>query len=397
MEGKFYVWSPAETLAVLGSERGEVFNRIYDVTAAGNFEGQSILNLPKTLSQCAAIGGVEEAALAEDMRQCRELLLEARAQRVRPSKDDKVLVSWNALMIDALARASIVLAEDKYLVAARNAARFLLDELTDERGRLLHCWRQGKAKLAGYLDDYAYLANALVSLYEADFDEQWIRGSGELLDMLMRHFHDASGGGFYYTADDHEQLLTRNKDMHDSSIPSGNAMAAYALARMGKLTQNEEYLRIAEETAGVAHSTMQRAPAASGQMLLAVDLLLDRPPNYLSGSNLPSSNRNCRRSCDGIFFLAPSWPAACPGASHPPYHWTGCSLTSRRATFCPRPICVRISAARPRAVAARPATMRSANWRPLRHVASRAAQSRNACLPVQRAGAPCRLKRALCC
>ncbi|MEQ8787138.1 MAG: thioredoxin domain-containing protein [Pirellulaceae bacterium] len=271
-EGKFYVWSPGEIKQILGDEPGERFCYVYDVSQQGNFEGCSILNLPKTIEQCASLKNWDAAQLREELAQSRAKLLEVRDRRVRPGKDDKILVNWNALMIDALARAAGVLDEPKYLAAARRAAEFLLANLRREDGRLLHCWRGGAAKLDAYLDDYAYLVNALVSLYQADFDERWIDEAVRLADIVMKHFADSAGGGFFFTADDHERLIARHKDFQDSSVPSGAAMAATALLRLGKLCGRNDYLEAAVETLETGLAIMEQSPMAAGQLLIALDM-----------------------------------------------------------------------------------------------------------------------------
>jgi hypothetical protein len=175
-------------------------------------------------------------------------------------------------MIDALARAAVILDQPQYLAAAEKAANFVRNEMSRPDGRLLHTWRNGKAKLDAYLDDYSYLINALITLYEATFRESWIDEANRLADLLVQHFEDKTSGGFFYTADDHEQLIARNKDLHDASIPSGNAMAATALIRLGKLLGNATYLESASRTLAFAKSTLEKMPAASGQMLIALDL-----------------------------------------------------------------------------------------------------------------------------
>jgi uncharacterized protein len=272
-EGKFYVWTPGEIKQVLGEEAGERFCYVYDVSDAGNFEhGTSILNMPKTLAQCAALKKWNLAELEKELAESRAKLLAVRDRRVRPGKDDKVLVSWNALLIDALARAGVVLPEPKYLIAAEGAAEFILKNLSRQDGRLLHTWRGGQAKLDGYLDDYSYLINAFVTLYEATFNERWIDEAVRLAEFMVKHFEDRERGGFFFTADDHERLIARNKDLHDASVPSGNAMAATALTRLGKLTGNAPFLEAAARTLAVAQSVMERTPTGAGQMLLALDL-----------------------------------------------------------------------------------------------------------------------------
>jgi len=273
-EGKFYVWTPDEMTQVLGEEVGQRFCYVYDVSEGGNFEGKSILNLPKTVEQCASLKGWDEEELKSELAEARAKLLTVRDQRVRPGKDDKILVSWNALMIDSMARAAGVLGKPKYLEAAQGAARFILEQMSREDGRLLHSWRHGQAKLDAYLDDYTYLTNALVTLYEASFDERWIDQAVRLADIVIEHFTDPQSGGFYFTADDHERLLTRNKDYQDSSVPSGNSMAATALWRLGKLCGRSDYCEAAQRTVLSAYRYLQRAPTAMGQMLTAADMII---------------------------------------------------------------------------------------------------------------------------
>ncbi|HEY2759273.1 MAG TPA: thioredoxin domain-containing protein, partial [Pirellulales bacterium] len=270
-EGKFYVWTADEIEAVLGSG-AEIFSYVYDVTEPGNFEGHNILNLPKSIETCAKIKHRDPAELRAELAANRQKLLEVRSRRVRPGLDDKVLVAWNGLMIDGLARAAGALNEPRYLAAAMKAAHFILRDMRRGDGRLLHAWRAGKAKYDAYLDDYAALANALVSLYEATFDERYIDEAVRLVEIMLKHFVDASGDGFFYTADDHEQLIARHKDIQDSSVPSGNALAATALVRLGKLTGRTQYLEAAEKTFRMAAGLLERAPTAAGQMLLALDM-----------------------------------------------------------------------------------------------------------------------------
>jgi len=281
-EGLFYTWTPAEIAAVLGAARAAVFCRVYDVSEAGNFEGRSILNLPKTIEQSAKIMGRDPAELAAELAEDRAKLFAAREKRVRPGRDDKVIVSWNGLMMDAMARAGAALREMRYLGAAERAAMFILDEMrpTAETGksRLLHTWRTGTAKFNAYLDDYAAFANSLVTLYEAMADERWIGEAVKLADVIIDKFVDSVGGGFYYTADDHEPLITRTKELTDSSVPSGNALAASALLRLGRLLGRRDYLDAAESVLTAALPIMQRAPTATGQMLLDLDYYLG--PTY---------------------------------------------------------------------------------------------------------------------
>jgi uncharacterized protein YyaL (SSP411 family) len=278
VEGKFYVWTPAEVRAVLGEQAADTFCFVYDMSEHGNFEGHSILNLPKTLPQCAQLLNRHVAELEEELCASRAKLLAVREQRIHPGLDDKVLVSWNGLMIDALAHAAAALGEERYRQAAARAADFLLTRLRDPNGKLLHSWRSGQARHDAYLDDYAGLANALVTLYEATFDQRWIEEAVALADAVLAQFADPQGGGFFYTAADHEQLIARHKDVQDSSVPSGNALAATMLLRLGKLCGRGDYLDAARATLESFAALMQQYPMAAGQMLVALDLWLG--PTY---------------------------------------------------------------------------------------------------------------------
>jgi uncharacterized protein len=273
-EGKYYLWTPSEIAAVLDPVKATRFCRIYNVSEEGNFEHRNILHLTQTLEYWATELGVSEPDLRAELKAERAQLLAAREKRIKPGKDDKILVNWNGLMIDTLARAAGALDEPRYLEAAIRAADFILKEMRDANGRLLHTWRQGRASLAAYLDDYAGLAGALVSLYEATFDERFLREAMTLAEVLLAQFHDKETGGFFFTAGDHEQLIARHKDWQDSSVPSGSALAALALLRLARLTGNEAYETAALETMESVAGLMIESPLAAGQMLLAVDFYL---------------------------------------------------------------------------------------------------------------------------
>ena len=244
------------------------------MTATGNFEGRNILHLSKPISVCAKILGRDAAALEEELTADRALLLEARARRVRPGRDDKVLVSWNGLMIDAMARAGTVLDEPRYRTAAAAAADFLLTQLRDERGRLLHCWRAGQARHNAFLDDHASLCNALVTLYETQSDPRWLDEATGLADAMLARFADADAGGFFYTSSDHEPLIARKKDLWDTPVPSSTGLAAAALLRLARHAGREDYRRAAEETLRVSIDWMERSPLGVGQLLLVLDAWL---------------------------------------------------------------------------------------------------------------------------
>jgi uncharacterized protein YyaL (SSP411 family) len=284
-EGKFYVWSPEEIATVLGDEQeAAVFCEAYDVTPDGNFEGHSILNLTRPLADVAKKHGLDPVPFAERMRSARARLLAARGKRVRPGTDDKVLVAWNGLAIDALARAGAALDEPRYTQAAERAATFVLAECRDPQGRLAHQWRTGKASGLAFAEDLACLAEGLVSLYEATFDERWIAEACRLADLLLGTddsdllavggFVDPETGAFFRTSPAHETLLIRQHDMLDNATPSATGMAATVLVRLAVLTGRKRYRRAAERAIAAVAPLAKRSATAASQTLLALDMVL---------------------------------------------------------------------------------------------------------------------------
>jgi len=304
-EGKFYVWSKEEVLELLAEpgqsedDLGNWFCEVYDITERGNFEGHNILNLSAPLDYFLADDNHYSTEQLAALEKCRKQLFEHRAKRIRPGLDDKVLVSWNALMIQSMAQAGVVLGEQRYLEAAIDAANFILQNMQTESSdgniRLLHTWRHGTAQLNAYLDDYSYLANACTTLYECTGDSIWLDTAVRLVKSTLLHFEDPAGGGFFFTSDDHEALISRNKDSFDSSVPSGNSMMAYVLVRLGKLCNQSEWLEIAEATIRNSLSILQRAPAGCGQMLLALDLLLNETQELVFVSEQLEDHQNFRQ------------------------------------------------------------------------------------------------------
>jgi len=293
-EGKFYVWSPEEVDQLLGDPIiAERFRQVYDITERGNFEGHSIPRLKKPIAEYAQDFGTTEQSLRDELSTARKVLFDAREKRIHPGKDDKILASWNGLMIEALAKAGAALQEASYVDAAKKAATFVLEKMTDDTGRLLHTYRHGQAKLPAYLDDYTYLASAMFALYEATLDAAWLAQSQKLIDTAIEHFYDQESGGFFYTADDHEQLIARNKDFYDHSVPSGNGVAALVLAKLGKLLGNDTYLQLAQQTMSAAADVLQKHPIAAGQLLVAYDYL------YQPGSEVVIAAPD-RASCEAL-------------------------------------------------------------------------------------------------
>jgi uncharacterized protein YyaL (SSP411 family) len=274
-EGKFYVWSIDELRKVLGNEDAEFASKAWGVTPRGNFEGHNILF--RTLSDAdeAKASGLSLADFQAKLKNVKEQLYEARSKRVWPGRDEKILTAWNGLMIAAFAQAGAAFGDERYTKSAAAAADFVLNAMRTPDGRLFRTAGVGQPpKLSGYLEDYAFLADALVTLYEATFDPKWLRTSVELAGVMLKHFADKNGPGFFFTADDHEQLIARTKDLHDGSTPSGNAMAVTALLRLAALTGRRDLAEPAERALRGYRETMADHPAASGQMLVALDFYL---------------------------------------------------------------------------------------------------------------------------
>ena len=257
VEGKFYVWTLDEVRDALGDD-AEAAIAYFGMTGEGNFEGK---NIPVR-------------AGAEPPPGVKERLYEIRAKRVWPGLDDKRLAAWNALMISALAEAGAVLSEPRYLDAARDCAAFVLGNMRDPNGRLLRTFKDGRAHLNAYLEDHAYLIEALLTLYESSFDPQWFAAARELADRLIARFADDERGGFYETSSDHEQLVARRKDLEDNPIPAGNSSAAYGLLRLAALTGEHEYERRAEGVLRLLHELAPRHPQAFAHLLQALDFRL---------------------------------------------------------------------------------------------------------------------------
>jgi uncharacterized protein YyaL (SSP411 family) len=278
-EGKFYVWRPAELRELLGDEDARLFGAFYDVTDNGNFEhGASILHMPETPAAVASRVGVPEAQLLEALERGRTVLFEARERRVRPGRDEKVLASWNGMMLRALAEAGRILQQPTYIAAARTNAEFLLSQMRGADGRMLRTWKPGHAaRLNGYLEDHANVADGLVALYEATFERRWLEAAVELADAMLERFADAENGGFFDTSSDHEQLITRPKDLFDNATPSGNAVAADVLLRLAVLTGNVEYQRAAQGVLDLLQEPMGRYPLGFARSLSALDFLVGSP------------------------------------------------------------------------------------------------------------------------
>ena len=276
-EGRFFVWTPAQVREALGDEvAARLFCAAYDITEAGNFEGHGIPNVLRPFEETAADLGLPLEDLESSLAASRSRLYAARARRVAPGLDDKVLTAWNGLMITAFAEGYRVTGERRYLDAAARAAGFLRASHTTAAGRLLRTSRAGKAHLDAYLEDYAYLAAGLLDLYEAGGDVAHLR-EAERLAGLVREGFAAEGGGFYSTAVGHEPLIVRHREGHDGATPAANAVAAQVLARLSYHLDREDLREDAAAAIRAWGKAIARQPRAFGTSLAAVDLLLDGP------------------------------------------------------------------------------------------------------------------------
>jgi uncharacterized protein YyaL (SSP411 family) len=268
-EGRFYVWDEAEMREALGEAgiAADAIERVlghWGVSDAGNFEGKNILHVPLGAS------AKQPAELAD----ARTALYCWRDGRVRPGLDDKRILSWNALMIAALADAGAALGRQEYIDAAAACARFVMESMRDSEGRLLRTWKGGEGRLNAYLEDHAYLVEALLRLYEATLEVRWFDAARETADAMIARFADDERGGFFTTSNDHEELIARRKDVGDHPIPSGNSSATYGLLRLASLTGQSDYEDRAVGTMRVFAPAAMQHPEAFGHLLQAIDFHL---------------------------------------------------------------------------------------------------------------------------
>ena len=259
VEGKFYVWTVDELRDALGDDADAAVT-YFGATAEGNFEGSNILT--------------RAGEPPERLDEIRRRLYQVRSQRVWPGIDDKRLTAWNAMMIAALAEAGAVLRVNRYLEAAVDCADFVWRELRGEDGRLRRTWKDGDARLNAYLEDHAFLVEALLTLYESTFDPRWFRAARETADIMIERFADEENGGFFETSSDHERLVARRKDLEDTPIPAGNSSAAYGLLRLAALTGEREYEDRALGVFRLVGRLVERAPLAFGHLLQAMSFHL---------------------------------------------------------------------------------------------------------------------------
>ncbi len=300
-EGSYYTWSPHEVIELLGEAQGGLINRYFQITEAGNFEGKTIPHLSGLTAAFAKAEGKSEEELTESLASGKEKLRRERERRPKPFLDEKIIVSWNSLMISAFVKGYEVCRKTRYLSAASAAADFILDKLYHEN-RLLHTYKDGVANLNGYLDDTAYFIVALIDLYEASADETYLRRAVSLAEMMIEQFEDDNQGGFFYTGKDHEVLIDRTRPVYDQSLPSGNAKAAESLLRLFYHTGNKSFYEKAEKTLLAFAGEIEKNPFSAGSLVAVADFYLRKPKEiHVSGRLKAVEAENLLSKIQGLY------------------------------------------------------------------------------------------------
>ena len=287
-EGKFYLWTEEEIKKALPPADADLAVRLFGVKAGGNYaeagrkrNGRNILHLAEPLDQVASESQLTVDELILRLGRIRNMLFKAREKRVRPAKDDKILADWNGLMIAALAKASSVLGEPRYLQAAVKAAGFFLEKMRDKNGTLYHRYAKGERAIEGFLDDYAFLVWGLLEIYESSFEEAYLEKAVELTNTMISRFWDSEDGGFYSTAKDADNAVPRRKEVYDGAVPSGNSVALLNLLRLSLLGGDAKFKELASQVIRVFSEDVKRSPAAHTFMLVGVDFAVGPAYNVI--------------------------------------------------------------------------------------------------------------------
>ncbi|MCM3727522.1 thioredoxin domain-containing protein [Neobacillus cucumis] len=288
-EGKFYVWTPDEVMKILGEELGGLYCQIYDITEHGNFEGKNIPNLINVdLITYASQNNLPVETLKKQLQEARQRLFEHREKRVHPHKDDKILTSWNALMIASLAKSGRVFAKEEYLWAAERAISFIENKLIID-DRLMVRYRDGEVKNKGFIDDYAFMVWAYIEMYESTLQLKYLRKAIKLTNDMIELFWDKQAGGFFFSGSDNEELLVRQKEVYDGAIPSGNSVAAMQMIRLSRLTGDYELEEKVQKLYDVFSEDLTSYPTGHTlllqsylitQMAMKEVIVLSRDKNY---------------------------------------------------------------------------------------------------------------------
>jgi uncharacterized protein YyaL (SSP411 family) len=275
-EGKFYVWTPEELESVLDLEEAGLAARYWDVTERGNFEGKSILHVPRPPEAVAEEFGLSSGELGERITRIRSKLFAAREGRIRPGRDEKILAAWNGLMLRSFALAARVTGREDYREAAVRNATFIVEKMKED-GRIHRSYKDGRARFNGYLEDYAMVADGLVAVYEATFETRWLVEADALMGAVSELFWDEESRAYYDTPADHEELLTRPRDVYDNAAPSGTSVATEVLLRLSLFLDRSDYRQRAEDILGELAGGMEKVPGAFGRLLCALDFSTSEP------------------------------------------------------------------------------------------------------------------------
>lgn len=270
VEGKFFVWTPDEIEALLGENDAQIFDFYYDVSEEGNFEEKNILNRKYSSEAAARALRIDSSELENVLNRSREVLFREREKRIKPFRDEKVLTAWNGLALAAFAEAAAILDSAEYLEIAKRNADFLLANLQAD-GRLLRTWKTGTAKLNAYVEDYASLCDGLIELYQVSGEITYLTEAKRLADSMIVDFWDAESGGFFFTSNEHEELIVRNKDFFDNATPSGNSVAADVLTKLSRFFGDDKYHRFATKVLQLAAQQIRRHPLGFGRALAAIE------------------------------------------------------------------------------------------------------------------------------
>jgi len=286
MEGEFYLWTEDEMRRLLPKKDAEFAISVFNIERDGNFEeestrrktGKNILYLKQSLHRIADIQKIALKELQDYWKTIREQLFTARESRVHPGKDDKILTDWNGLMIAALAKASRILNEETYADAAKRAGDFIIEKVCDSKGRLYHRYRDGEAAIPAFLDDYAFLIWGFLELYETTFEVKYLQRALSLNEDMISHFCDEKQGGFFFAADDAEDVLVRDKEIYDGAYPSGNSVAALNLLILARMTGKPEFEVKAAQILQIFSESISQAPAAHCSLMTTLDFAIG--PSY---------------------------------------------------------------------------------------------------------------------
>ena len=276
IEGEYYVWSANEIEQALGGDDAQVFGTVYGLREENPFEHGYVIHLPRSISKAATSLKIDSKELDRRLATMRAKLLAVRDQRKSPLKDDKIITSWNGLMIRAYANAGRILGRKDYIQTAERAATFILTKMRDDRGRLLRTHRANTSRLNAYLDDYAFLIQGLLALHRATHEEKWLNAAHRLTDQQIELFWDPKGRGFYFTSHQHETLIARTKNAYDAVLPSGNSVSVRNLIRLASLTGDDSYRKRAQQTLEQFAPVVKQSPRGMTHMALAAGEFLDK-------------------------------------------------------------------------------------------------------------------------